>query len=109
MNSDKTMTKEEILKHKLLATGDSNIKKNVGDRWGQFNREVSTKAIYDAMSDYAQQMSIGFAEYVSMNGWYFNKIKRWSNRNENSHSLTEVLSTTKTTEELYKLYLSQIK
>lgn len=53
--------------------------------------------------------SIGFAEWIAINGWYFNKIKRWSNRNEASDNLILVISATKSTEELYSLYKEQIK
>lgn len=59
------------------------------------------------MDEYAKQQCIGFAEWASVNGWYFNKIKRWSNRNESSENLIEVLSATRTTEELYQLFLTE--
>lgn len=58
----------------------------------------------EAMSQYAEQESILFAEWAAMNGWYFNKIGRWSNRGEKSENLIEVLSSTKSTTELYQLY-----
>jgi hypothetical protein len=51
------MTREEILKDSLLAINDRNIRKNVGDRWDQFNREDSSKAIYDAMRQYASHIA----------------------------------------------------
>jgi len=64
-------------------------------------------AIRESMDQYAKQQSVAFAEWVVINGWYFNKINRWSNRNESSDNLIEVLSATKSTEELYSLYLTQ--
>lgn len=62
--------------------------------------------VYAAMDRYAKQVAISFAEWISINGWYFNKIKRWSNRNETSDNLIIVLSATKSTEELYALFLT---
>jgi hypothetical protein len=59
-----------------------------------------------AMDDWAEQVAISFAEWISINGWYFNKIKRWSNRNETSDNIIIVLSATKSTEELYTLFLT---
>ena len=58
---------------------------------------------------YAKQQCIAFAEWASINGWYLNKIKRWSNRNESSDNLILILSATKSTEELYLLFFNQSK
>jgi hypothetical protein len=52
-----------------------------------------------------EKRAIAFAEWLSINGWYFNKIKRWSNRNESSDNLIKVLSSTKSTEELYTQFI----
>jgi len=71
----------------------------------------TTKCMMDAMGQFASQESrkkaIGFAEWAAKNGWYLNKICRWSNRGESSANLIEVLSSTKTTTELYDLYLQE--
>lgn len=94
--------------------------KEIANKW-QMNRYLTphqdggmdNKEFYeqldDDISNYAKQQSIGFIEWISINGWYFNKIKRYSNRNESSDNLIEVLSATKSTEELYTLYQSQNK
>lgn len=71
-----------------------------------------TGYVLKAMDEYARQEALAFAElafaeWISINGWYFNKKKRYSNRNESSDNLIEVLSATKSTEELYTLYLNQ--
>jgi hypothetical protein len=62
------------------------------------------RLIEEAMDQYPKQQSIGFAEWVAIDGWYLNKIKRWSNRGNTSNNLIEVLSSTKSTDELYTLY-----
>ena len=74
--------------------------------------EVKTIRATDSvtvMKLYAKETSIAFAEWLSINGWYLNKIKRWSNRNDNSDNLLDVLSATKSTEELYTLFLTYHK
>ena len=89
------MTKEEIL--------DPAFKKY---REGEADF-IPISAFYSAMDEYAKQHSMAFLEWASINGWYLNKIKRWSNRNESSDNLIDVLSATKTTEELYSLFNPQ--
>jgi hypothetical protein len=88
------MNKEEI-----LAT------KNWSSEYPYY-AEMAECEILDAMDEYAKQECIGFAEWVAINGWYLNKIKRWSNRDDNSNSLVEVLAGSKSTEELYTLFLN---
>jgi hypothetical protein len=68
------------------------------------NHEPAYRAAIIGADYYAKQEAIAFAEWLSINGWYLNKIKRWSNRNESSDDLIEVLSSTKSTDELYTLY-----
>lgn len=63
--------------------------------------------VYQSMEAYAEQTAISFAEWAAKNGWYLNKIGRWSNIGEASTNLIEVLSATKTTAELFTLYKSQ--
>ena len=74
---------------------------------------MANDKVYNAMRVFADQEkrkeAIAFAEWLAVNGWYFNKIKRWSNRNESSDNLIEVLSATKATEELYDLYQQSLK
>lgn len=65
------MTKEIILKNCLLAIGDYNINKNVGERWAQFNQEQSTIAIYRAMDEYAKPY-IEIADLISRIFYYGN-------------------------------------
>jgi hypothetical protein len=72
-------------------------------------RVAPQQIVLPAMDEYAKLKSIGFAEWIAINGWYFNKIKRWSNRNEDSDNLILVIAGTKSTEELYSLYLTQQK
>ena len=64
--------------------------------------------ISEMMDQYAKQECIAFAEWAAVNGWYLNKIKRWSKRDDNSNSLVEVLAGSKSTEELYTLFLESI-
>ena len=44
-------TAEEILKDSLSELNDFNINKNVVDRWEQFKREKSTKAIIKSINE----------------------------------------------------------
>lgn len=60
--------KEKILKENLLSIKDRNIQKNVGDRWGQFNSEKSTVAIYKAMDELSKIVAIAFGEWVISEG-----------------------------------------
>lgn len=92
-------TKETILKDNLLETGDQNIKKNVGDRWGQFNTEVSTKAIYAAMNEYSKQQIISFQKWTSLNGWFW-APNRWMDYNGEPNPTS--------TEDLYEKFLSTL-
>ena len=68
------------------------------------NAIFSKNELYACMDEFAKSTAIGFAEWIATNGWYFNKIKRWSNRNENSDNLILIIAATKSTEELYSLY-----
>lgn len=61
--------------------------------------------VYAAMDKYAQQIAILFAEWAAKNDWYFNKISKWSNRNESSDGLLPTLASMKTTSELYQIFL----
>ena len=56
------MTREEILKQALVEINEPNIHKNVVERWAQFKREPSTKAILNGMELYKDQELLELSE-----------------------------------------------
>lgn len=90
------MTKEEIY-------DDASLR--LAEMWRPGEPEQKQVAM-EMMDQYAKQEAIGFAEWAGQNGWYLNKIGVWSNRNDNTPGLIEALAASKTTEQLYEIYLS---
>jgi len=77
---------------------------------GEYHRTLSPlnySNVCNAMNIYAEQTATEFIEWAAKEGWYFNKIRHWSNRGESSTNFIEVLAATKTTAELFTLYKNQ--